>query len=31
MKEFENMIVGSKDEFEILQNSRELLQFDDEE
>ncbi len=31
MKEFENMIVGSKDEYEILRNSQELLQFDDEE
>jgi DNA-directed RNA polymerase subunit beta' len=31
MKEFDNYIVGSKDEYEILQNSRELLQFDDEE
>jgi len=31
MKEFDNFIVGSKDEYEILQNSRELLQFDDEE
>jgi len=31
MKDFDNVIVGSKDEYEILQNSRELLQFDDEE
>lgn len=31
MKEFDNVIVGSKDEYEILMNSRELLQFDDEE
>jgi DNA-directed RNA polymerase subunit beta' len=31
MKEFENMMVGSKDEYEILRNSQELLQFDDEE
>ena len=31
MKEFDNFIVGSKDEYEILQNSKELLQFDDEE
>jgi len=31
MKEFDDVIVGSKDEYEILQNSRELLQFDDEE
>jgi DNA-directed RNA polymerase subunit beta' len=31
MKEFQNVIVGSKDEYEILQKSREMLQFDDEE
>ncbi|HNF71357.1 MAG TPA: DNA-directed RNA polymerase subunit beta', partial [Chitinophagaceae bacterium] len=31
LKEFEDLIVGSKDEYEILQNSKELLQFDDEE
>ncbi|MBL7773888.1 MAG: DNA-directed RNA polymerase subunit beta' [Chitinophagaceae bacterium] len=31
MKEFDNVIVGSKDEFEILQNSKQLLEFDDEE
>jgi DNA-directed RNA polymerase subunit beta' len=31
MKEFQNVIVGSKDEFEILQKSKEMLQFDDEE
>ena len=31
MKEFDNFIVGSKDEYEILQNSKEMLQFDDEE
>ena len=31
MKEFDQYIVGSKDEYEILQNSREYLQFDDEE
>jgi DNA-directed RNA polymerase subunit beta' len=31
MKEFDNIIVGSKDEYEILMNSKELLQFDDEE
>ena len=31
MKEFQNVIVGSKDEYEILQKSKEMLQFDDEE
>jgi len=31
MKDFENMVVGSKDEYEILMNSKQLLEFDDEE
>ncbi|MBK7589614.1 MAG: hypothetical protein IPI22_15455 [Bacteroidetes bacterium] len=31
MKEFENIMVGSKDEYEILRNSQDMLQFDDEE
>jgi DNA-directed RNA polymerase subunit beta' len=31
MKEFQNVLVGSTDEYEILQKSKEMLQFDDEE
>ena len=31
MKEFDNYLVGSKDEYEILRNSQDLLQFDDDE
>ena len=31
LREFENMIVGSKEEYELLQTSREALQFDEEE
>jgi DNA-directed RNA polymerase subunit beta' len=31
MKHFDDLIVGSKDEYEILQNSKQLLEFDDEE
>lgn len=31
MKEWENLMVGSKDEYEILMNSKQLLEFDDEE
>ena len=31
LREFENMIVGSKEEYELLQTSREAMQFDDEE
>ena len=31
LREFENMIVGSKEEYELLQNTRETLQFDEEE
>lgn len=31
MKEWENNIVGSKDEFEIMRSSQTLLEFDDEE
>lgn len=31
MKEYDDYIVGSKDEYEILQSSKESLQFDDEE
>jgi len=31
MREFDNMIVGSKEEYEVLTTSREALNFDDEE
>ena len=31
MKEFQDYIVGSKDEYEILKNAQELLEFDEEE
>ncbi|MBL7765547.1 MAG: DNA-directed RNA polymerase subunit beta' [Chitinophagaceae bacterium] len=31
LKDFENIIVGSKDEYEIMMNSKQLLEFDDEE
>jgi DNA-directed RNA polymerase subunit beta' len=31
MREFENMIVGSKEEYDILQTTREAMSFDDEE
>jgi DNA-directed RNA polymerase subunit beta' len=31
LREFENMIVGSKEEYELLQNTREAMQFDEEE
>ena len=31
MREFDNMIVGSKEEYEVLTSSREALNFDDEE
>ena len=31
LREFENMIVGSKEEYELLQNTRESMQFDEEE
>jgi len=31
LREFENMIVGSKEEYELLQTSREAMQFDEEE
>ncbi len=31
LREFENMIVGSKEEYELLQTTREAMQFDDEE
>ena len=31
LREFENMIVGSKEEYEMLQNTREAMQFDEEE
>ena len=31
LREFENMIVGSKEEYELLQNTRETMQFDEEE
>jgi DNA-directed RNA polymerase subunit beta' len=30
-REFENMIVGSKEEYEVLTTSREVLNFDEEE
>ena len=30
-KEFENMIVGSKEEYELLATAREAMNFDDEE
>jgi DNA-directed RNA polymerase subunit beta' len=31
LRDFENMIVGSKEEYELLQTSREVMQFDEEE
>ncbi len=31
LREFENMIVGSKEEYELLQNTREAMQFDEDE
>jgi DNA-directed RNA polymerase subunit beta' len=31
LREFENMIVGSKEEYELLQTSRDSMQFDEEE
>ncbi|MBI2731340.1 MAG: DNA-directed RNA polymerase subunit beta' [Sphingobacteriales bacterium] len=31
LREFENMIVGSKEEYELLQTTREAMSFDDEE
>ncbi len=31
LREFENMIVGSKEEYELLQNTREAMVFDEEE
>jgi DNA-directed RNA polymerase subunit beta' len=31
LRDFENMIVGSKEEYELLQTSREAMQFDDDE
>jgi DNA-directed RNA polymerase subunit beta' len=31
LREFENMIVGSKEEYELLQTAREAMSFDDEE
>ncbi len=31
MREFENMIVGSKEEYELLQTTKEAMSFDDEE
>ena len=31
LRDFENMIVGSKEEYELLQTSREVMSFDDEE
>ncbi len=31
LKHFENIMVGSKDEYEILMNSKQMLEFDDEE
>jgi DNA-directed RNA polymerase subunit beta' len=31
LREFENMIVGSKEEYELLQTTREAMAFDEEE
>jgi len=31
LREFENMIVGSKEEYELLATTREAMNFDDEE
>ena len=31
LREFENMIVGSKEEYELLQTTREAMTFDEEE
>jgi DNA-directed RNA polymerase subunit beta' len=31
LRDFENMIVGSKEEYELLQTTREAMQFDEEE
>jgi DNA-directed RNA polymerase subunit beta' len=31
LREFENMIVGSKEEYDILSSSKEVFQFDEEE
>jgi DNA-directed RNA polymerase subunit beta' len=31
LREFENMIVGSKEEYELLQTTKEAMNFDDEE
>jgi DNA-directed RNA polymerase subunit beta' len=31
LREFENMIVGSKEEYELLQTAREAMTFDEEE
>jgi DNA-directed RNA polymerase subunit beta' len=31
LREFENMIVGSKEEYELLQSTREVMSFDEEE
>ena len=31
LRDFENMIVGSKEEYELLQTTREAMTFDDDE
>jgi DNA-directed RNA polymerase subunit beta' len=31
LREFENMIVGSKEEYELLQTAKEAMTFDDDE
>jgi DNA-directed RNA polymerase subunit beta' len=31
LREFENMVVGSKEEYELLQTAREAMTFDEEE
>ena len=31
LREFENMIVGSKDEYELLKKAKEVMSFDEEE
>ena len=31
LRDFENMIVGSKEEYELLQSTREVLAYDEEE
>jgi DNA-directed RNA polymerase subunit beta' len=31
LKDFDNLIVGSKEEYDLLRTSREVLQYDEEE